>query len=114
MKKLFLTFLLVLMPLQFAQAALCPYCCADDMPVSTQLPDGDSDVALVADDQPLPATFGASHRCGFCNLAHAKFIGSEITLAAPAAAATPYLDDTLVYQSYIPRGLDRPNWTHRA
>lgn len=114
MKKLFLTFLLILMPLQFAQAALCPYCCADDMPLSTQQQDGESGETLVADDQPTHATFGQAHRCGFCNLAHAKYISSEIALLSPSPAASPYLDDTFVYRSYIPRGLDRPNWTHFA
>lgn len=114
MKKLFLTFLLVLMPLQFVQAATCPYCCDDDMPMSTQQQEAESEAAIVVDDRPTHATFGPSHRCGFCNLAHAQYISSEITLLTPQPAASPYLDETLAYQSYIPRGLDRPNWTHFA
>lgn len=114
MKKLVLTFLLVLMPLQFAQAAMCPYCCSEGLPLSTQ-PDADGgpDV-LGADDQPGQVNLNLSHRCGFCNLAQAKFIEQPLPVLATTASPPPYLADIPVYQSYIPHGLDRPNWTFFA
>jgi hypothetical protein len=112
MRRLILTFLLVLLPLQFAQAAMCAYYCGDDLPLSTQQQDNSpSDMALVADDQPTHPLYGSSHRCGFCNLAQAKFIQEATPVLTAASTPQPYLPDPIAYQSYIPHGLDRPNWT---
>ena len=114
MKRLILTFLLVLLPLQFAQAAVCSYCCIDEMTSSTQHDDGaQPDVELEADDQEASVTHD-THPCGFCNMSQAKFINSEAVLSTASTAVQRYLSEPAAYQSYIPRGLDRPNWSNFA
>jgi hypothetical protein len=111
MRKLVLTFLLVLMPLQFAQAALCPYTC--DMEASTQQSDGPE--SAVANEETDKSTQTAPHRCAFCDLSHAKFIPNEmLSLTAANTAAACFQPDTFIYRSPIPTGLDRPNWSHFA
>lgn len=112
MRKLILTFLLVLLPLQFAQAAMCPYCCGEDLPMSTQQNDDGEPDMLGVDDQPGELSLNLSHRCGFCNLAQAKFIEQPLPAIAATASPPPYFAETPAYQSYIPHGLDRPNWAY--
>jgi hypothetical protein len=115
MRKLVLTFLLVLLPLQFAQAAMCPYCCDDEAPLSTQQDnDSQAEESLAADEQGNHQNVGLSHQCGLCQLAQSKFISWDIPMLIPPKTAPPYLAEALDYQSYIPHGLDRPNWTHAA
>jgi hypothetical protein len=115
MRKLVLTFLLVLLPLQFAQAAMCPYCCDDEAPFSTQQEnDSKAEESLATDEQGNHQNPGPSHQCGLCQLAQSKFISWDIPMLTPFKTLPPYLAETLDYQSYIPRSLDRPNWTHFA
>lgn len=111
MRKLILTFLLVLLPLQFAQAAMCPYCCGEGLPMSSQQDGNDGPDTLGTDDQSGQLSLDLSHRCGFCNLAQAKFIEQPLPTVVATTSPPPYFADTPAYQSYIPHGLDRPNWT---
>lgn len=110
MKRLLLTFLLVLLPLQFAQAAMCPYCCENQAPFSTQQDDGDEPAAVTADDAAGNAISGASHRCGFCNLSGTKFVAAASATIKPFKTLVSFQQPPTRYQSYIPLGLDRPNW----
>lgn len=108
MKKLLLTFLLVMLPLQFAQAAMCPYCCNDEIPFSTQQEDSDTP-AISADDGGNSAS-ATSHRCGFCNLSSAKFVTGQSTTVAITDVPVTFQHQAIKYQSFIPRGPERPNW----
>ena len=113
MRKLFLTFLLVLLPLQFAQAAMCAYCCDEKTSSSTQAYPQDMapDAEQHADAQDNDASH---HSCGVCHLACAKYVISEPGFFQPFKTSVSFHQETIAYQSYIPRGLDRPNWTFAA
>ena len=114
MRKLFLTFLLVLLPLQFAQAAVCAYCCDEETPASMQ---GDNSQQTSADKEQHDDAqdSGASqHSCGVCHLSCAKYFVSQPALFQPFKLTVSFHQETIDYQSSIPRGLDRPNWTFAA
>ena len=114
MKKLFLTFLLVLLPLQFAQAAMCAYCCDEEAPSSLQ---SSGEQATPADDVEQhddKGTNGPHHSCGTCHLSCAKFFVSQPGFSQPSTISVSFHQEIIDYKSYIPRSLERPKWTHFA
>ena len=122
MKKLILTFLLVLLPLQFAQAALCSYYCGE-LPVSSQQSTGPQSMDSQLPDQLIPnqpdsivATDhqqdnqAATHRCAFCSMSHAKFINHAPPVLAIPNTTAPFQPEAVTYQSHISHTPERPNW----
>jgi anaerobic selenocysteine-containing dehydrogenase len=108
MRRLFLIFLLVLLPLQASWAAVCAYCpggCiveAQAKPASTE-EQGDQAAVLVADDD-----------CTCCQLG-----GVGITSADPVAAFTSFhalvdSDATMRFASIRPDRPERPKWSRSA
>lgn len=111
MKKLLLTFLLVLMPLQFAQAAMCAYCCDEETPSSMQGSSEHETEASAEQHDDNPDTGEPHHSCDVCHLSCAKYFVSQPGFFQPFKITVSFHQETIDYQSYIPRGLDRPNWT---
>jgi len=113
MKKFFLMFLLVLLPLQYAQAAVCAYCCEDEVPMSSQGTHDQQQIVAV-DDAPIDSAGEDHHACGSCHLSCCQYLSSQSVVILPFKVSDAFHHLTTGYQSYIPHGLDRPNWTHLA
>ena len=110
MQKFILTLLLVMLPLQFAQAALCSYTC-EGMPVAPQKVQDQAPASLTTSHGQIDLGTLLPHHCGFCNLANAKFFMGKLPQVTPPKVMALFVPETLIYQSPISPGLERPNWT---
>ncbi|HYG32311.1 MAG TPA: hypothetical protein VD810_04915 [Methylophilaceae bacterium] len=113
MKKFILMFLLVLLPLQYTQAAVCTYCCNDEAPMSSQNPH-DQQLDAAVDDPSADGDGDDHHACGTCHLSCSQYLSLQSVVIVSFKASGSFLHLATGYQSYIPHGLDRPNWTQLA
>jgi hypothetical protein len=116
MKKLFLILLLTLLPLQFAQAAMCAYCCESETSTQPQSTDGHQQglSASVTDIQAGDDASDMHHDCGICHFACAKVFVSPPTIMSLLEPPSPSTTELVAYQSLAPRGIDRPKWNLAA
>ena len=111
MRRIFLIFLLVLLPLQFTWAAGASYCQHEQEKVSKHLGhhvhqhDGQADTGGEQSQKSQP-----DNDCCICHLAAT----SAVPLSAPPIILcdNPHPPDTyaVTFHSYIPDGLSKPNW----
>lgn len=113
MKKLFLILLLTLLPLQFAQAAMCAYCCESETSAQPQANDGPQQEvsASVADIQTGNVNSDMQHNCGACHFACAKVFLSQSAIMPLLEPSSPSATELVAYQSLITRDIDRPKWS---
>lgn len=116
MKKLLLILLLTLLPLQFAQAAMCAYCCESETSTQPQSNDGHQQKlsASVTNTQVGDGTGDMHHDCGTCHFACAKVFLSQPIIMALLEPPSPSTTELVAYQSLVPRGIDRPKWNLAA
>ena len=118
LKKLFLSFLLVLLPLQFAQAAMCAYC-EFDLDIAPQHEAASQHEVSSASS--IQATVSSQHShdqqgnglhngCGVCHLCCAKLLGSNPGFNAISGNAGIPSHFILHPYPLVASGIERPNW----
>lgn len=113
MKRFLLILLMLLVPLQFAQAAVCSYCCEDEHAVLQQ--QADSPVISAADTQSGNADTVVQHACASCHMACAKLLlGMPSVPVAVAVIAVQHAAPIPLYHSPMVLGPERPDWLTAA
>ena len=118
LKKLFLSFLLVLLPLQFVQAAMCAYC-EFDLDIAPQheavsqheVSPASSIQATVSSQHSHDQQGNGLHNgCGVCHLCCAKLLGSNAGFNAISGNAD--IPSLFILHPYplVASGIERPNW----
>jgi len=111
-KRFLISFLLILLPLQFAQAAICSYC-EFDLDVAPQHEVTQAQQVSVADlgqhshDQ---QGNGLHNGCGVCHLCCAKLVSSQPDIKV--ISTNPTVTATYIIHQYplVLSGIERPNW----
>jgi len=107
LNKILVVFMLVLLPLQFSQAAVCAYC-EYEMENAPQH-------SMVADSVHTGSHGeqgnGAHNGCGVCHLCFAKLRTEQPSLNSPLSLSTTFVSEYFPpHYSFISDNIERPNW----
>ena len=113
MKRLLLVFVLLVIPLQASWAAVAAYC-KHENGVAAMLVGHHfhkhQGTAGDAGGDPTRGVDGIDGDCGFCFLGTLNFVQSAFSLPQIDLASNLHETPLRFHPSFIPKGLERPNW----
>lgn len=112
LKKLFIIFMLVMLPMHFSQAATCSYCPYETPVTQENNADQAEGAIYLAADQHNDSTQGNGihNACGVCHLCCAKLIPSQTSLYPRLDSVLVLTPESINHYTFIPHVIDRPNW----
>ena len=114
MRRLFILFMLVLLPFQFVWGSAAQYCTHESSPQASahfghhsHAHEGGDEAAKTSGVGTNLGTFDGD--CASCHLGTAAGLLGEVPIVPPLSHALSLSDHVTLYQSYIPLGLERPD-----
>ena len=111
MKRIFLIFLLVMLPFQMSWGAVASYCQHEEGKAAQHFGHHDHKhhaSASTKQDKSNPGKIDSD--CGYCHLSWAKSACTAVSPIAFPQDSTPVEVQLSSYLSHIPDGLIRPDW----
>lgn len=111
MKRLFLIFLLAMLPLQLSWGAVTVYCQHEQGKAAQHLGHHvHKHHPSSADKQEKGGKFKADGDCGYCHLTCLKLACTNQIVLVPTALPPHVAYEESAFHSFIPQGPPRPNW----